>query len=122
MKGRGVDSKHLTGHSVSDDTVSTFSFDYMVLTEDIEIVSENEPALGKIASGKPILVAVDRLTGAIFGHRVRCKGSAAKCAVRRLQSDLGDWIGILLALAASCAALGINNLCVLETCSRIYVC
>ena len=61
----------------------------MYITEGHDVVGKNDTRITK-TPGKPILVSQDRLSGAVFGHRVQCKGSSATWAVKKVIEDLKD--------------------------------
>ena len=69
--------------------MTTFACDYMFMTEDAEYVPKKEEANHR-SLGKPIMVEYDRITGAVFGHRVQCKGGAATWAVKKMNDDIYD--------------------------------
>ena len=56
--------------------MTTYSIDYMYLTEEMDIIDEKEAEKRKLKLGKPILVGHDRRTGAVHAHQVTSKGIA----------------------------------------------
>ena len=72
--------------------VTTFSIDYMFLTNDNEVLSkeEMEKPENKAKSSSPVLVGKDRATGAMVAHRVKTKGKGNGYIVKRLVRDLEE--------------------------------
>ena len=54
----------------------TYSIDYMYLTEEsreVEVDAEEGAARGSTTLERPIIVCVDRKTGGVHAHLVKCK-------------------------------------------------
>ena len=78
------------------DAVTTYAVGYMYMTEGADLITKKEvkhmEQTGQTSRlGRPILVAADRLTGAVFGNQVRCKGSSATWAVMVLRDNLYNY-------------------------------
>ena len=78
---------------MDDRAVTTYSIDYMYLTEE-DIAEEREggtgAARGSSTLGRPIIVGVDRKTAGVHARQVKCKGSADTWIATRIAADIEE--------------------------------
>ena len=63
---------------MDDRAVTTYSIDYMHLTEEDDAWERERERGGSTTLGRPTIVCVDRKTGRVHAHQVKCKGSDVK--------------------------------------------
>ena len=93
MSGRGRRDQHrrATVDAETDvGSMSTYSIDYMYLTEDMELIKGEEADKRKFNLGKPILVGHDRRTGGINAHQVPVKGVGDGWPAKRVIMDIEE--------------------------------
>ena len=79
LRGRGRRSAHKRRDGVDDRAVTTYSIDYMYLTE------------GSATLGRPIIVGVDTETGGVHAHQVKSKGSSDRWIATRIAAESRSW-------------------------------
>ena len=93
VRGKGRRDQHrraIEKEETDSGSISTYAIDYMYLTEDMEIIKEDEAEKRKLKLGRPILVGHDRRTGAITAHQVPVKGIGDGWPARRVILDLEE--------------------------------
>ena len=96
MRGRGQSNQHRSdqcekskGEEDKSGSISTFSMDYMFLTVDNALVTEDEAKkMDQKKMHRPVLVGKDRNTGAVVAHVVEAKGRGNGYIVKRIIQDL----------------------------------
>ena len=85
--------RHCEGEGVDDRAVTTYSIDYMYLTEEDKAEERDgaaRTARGSTTLGRPIIVGVDRKTGGVRAHRGKCKGSGDPWIATRIAAGTGE--------------------------------
>ena len=91
VRGKGRRNQHRRAIEETDaGSISTYAIDYMYLTEDMELVKEDEAEKRRLKLGRPILVGHDRRSGAITAHQVPVKGVGDGWPARRVILDLEE--------------------------------
>ena len=71
--------------------VTTYSFDYMYLTEEVkedERDADEGSARGSTTLGRPIIVGVDKKTRGVHVHQVKCEGSGDPWIATRIAAHI----------------------------------
>ena len=93
VSGRGRRDQHRKATEEAETDVgsmSTYSIDYMYLTENTELIRVEESDRRKLNLGKPILVGHDRRTGGINAHQVPVKGIGDGWPAKRVIMDIEE--------------------------------
>ena len=93
VSGRGRRDHHRRGTEEAETDVgsmSTYSIDYMYLTENMELIKGEEADRRKLKLGRPILVGHDRKTGGINAHQVPVKGIGDGWPAKRVIMDIEE--------------------------------
>ena len=90
-KGRRDQHRRATEEAETDvGSMSTYSNDYMYLTEEMELIKGEEADKRKLKLGRPILVGHDRRTGGINAHQVPVKGIGDGWPAKRVIMDIEE--------------------------------
>ena len=73
--------------------MTTYSIDYMYFIEEDDTEERDGgagTARGSTMLGRPIIVGVDRKTGGVHAHQVKCKGSRDPWIATRIAADIEE--------------------------------
>ena len=73
--------------------MTTYCIDFMYLTEEGNAKERDAGEVtvrGSMAFGRPIIVGVDRKTGGVHAHQVKCMGSCDPWIATRIAADIEE--------------------------------